>query len=251
MAKKIYNEVFDFLNINDDLIKKDVINVLESRKGPTVSSNWLTENILIGKMPKNCNEVIKIINSGVTMFVSLREHEEEYQKCIHNVNEKYKESVLFFRFDIPDFGTRDTDSIKALIDSIINYINIKKEKVMIHCLGGHGRTGTVSVPLIAILLFFINITNKNNKNFLNRDDKKTFNEWNILIDNIAQLLFIQAQSYVMISLRKDRLSNSIKKKEIKKVRVPETHAQDIIAISVIKKYIINYLENGEIYNALK
>jgi hypothetical protein len=88
------------------------------------------------------------------------------------------------------------------------------------------------------------------KNFLNRDDKKTFNEWNNIIDSIAESLFIQAQSYVMISLRKNRGSNSIKKRDIKAVRVPETHAQDIISISVIKKYIINYLENGEIYDAL-
>jgi hypothetical protein len=47
----------------------------------------------------------------------------------------------------------------------------------------------------------------------------------------------------MISLRKDRISNNLKKKDIKAVRVPETHAQDIIVLSIIKKYIINYLDN--------
>jgi hypothetical protein len=250
MAKKIYNEVFDFLKINDDLIKKNIISVLESKKGPTITSNWLTDNILIGRMPENCKELTKIIDSGVTMFISLREYEEEYQKCIFSVNKKYKDKITFFRFDIPDFGTRDTDSIKALIDSIINYAIIKKGKVMIHCLGGHGRTGTIAVPVIAILLFFKNITNKNNKNFLDINNKKTFSEWNKKINDIAELLFIKAQSYVMISLRKDRLSDSIKKKDIKAVRVPETHAQDIIVISVIKKYILNYLESGLMYDEI-
>ena len=248
--KKVYNEVFDFLKISDDNFKKEIINTLQSKKGPTISSNWLSDNILIGRMPKDCKEVTKIINSGVNMFISLREYEEEYQKCIYELNKKYKDSIIFFRFDIPDFGTRDTDSIKALIDSIINYVNIKKGKVMIHCLGGHGRTGTIVVPLIAILLFFKNIINIDNKNFLNRSDRKTFNEWNQIIEKIAESLFIKAQSYVMISLRKDRGSNSEKKRDIKAVRVPETHAQDIIAISVIKKYIINYLEDGVIYDGI-
>ena len=239
--KKIYNEVFEFLQINDESIKRDVIRTLQSKKGPTQSSNWLTDNILIGRIPKNCKEVIKIINSGVTMFISLREYEEEYKKCIYNVNEKLKESVVFFRFDIPDFGVRDTNSLKALIDSIINYVQVKKEKVMIHCLGGHGRTGTVVVPLIAILLFLsVNKT-------INKNSKKTYNEWNSDINKIANLLFIKAQSYVMISLRKDRGSNSKKKILIKEVRVPETHAQDTIAISVIKQYILNYLEHGELF----
>jgi len=243
MIKKIYNEVFDFLNIKDDKIKLNVISNLKSKKGPTQTSNWLTDNILIGKMPKNCKEVIKIINNDVTMFISLREYEEEYQKCIYDVNKKYQESVIFFRFDIPDFGTRDSDSIKALIDSIINYVDIKKNKVMIHCLGGHGRTGTVVVPLIAVLIFLEDIKNKNSTNFLNKYEKKSYDEWNNEIDKITELLFIKAQSYVMISLRKDRISNNLKKKDIKAVRVPETHAQDIIVLSIIKKYIINYLDN--------
>jgi len=233
MSKKIHDEIFDFLNITDIKNEKKIISKLQSKKGPTKTSNWLTDNILIGRMPENCKELTKIIDSGITMFISLREYKEEYQKCITEVNKKYKNSIIFFRFDIPDFGTRDSDSIKALIDSIINYITIDKKKVMIHCLGGHGRTGTIAVPLIAILLFYENVLNKNNK--------KTFNEWNNTIQEYAELLFLQAQAYVMISLRSDRGSNSRMKKDIKSLRVPETHAQDVIVIEVIKKYIIDHL----------
>jgi len=233
MSKKIHDEIFDFLNITDIKNEKKIISKLQSKKGPTKTSNWLTDNILIGRMPENCKELTKIIDSGITMFISLREYKEEYQKCITEVNKKYKNSIIFFRFDIPDFGTRDSDSIKALIDSIINYITIDKKKVMIHCLGGHGRTGTIAVPLIAILLFYENVLNKNNK--------KTFNEWNNTIQEYAELLFLRAQAYVMISLRSDRSSNSRMKKDIKSLRVPETHAQDVIVIEVIKKYIIDHL----------
>jgi len=233
MSKKIHDEIFDFLNIKDIKNEKKIISKLQSKKGPTKTSNWLTDNILIGRMPENCKELTKIIDSGITMFISLREYKEEYQKCITEVNKKYKNSIIFFRFDIPDFGTRDSDSIKALIDSIINYITIDKKKVMIHCLGGHGRTGTIAVPLIAILLFYENVLNKNNK--------KTFNEWNNTIQEYAELLFLRAQAYVMISLRSDRSSNSRMKKDIKSLRVPETHAQDVIVIEVIKKYIIDHL----------
>jgi len=115
MSKK-YEEIFNYLNITDKKIIKEVINSLEIKKGPTIGSNWITDKILIGKLPKTCEDVEKIIEAGVTLFISLREFEEEYPKCIKKIKEGYNKKGIFFRFDIPNYSIRNVDSIKSLID---------------------------------------------------------------------------------------------------------------------------------------
>jgi protein tyrosine phosphatase len=154
------DEIFESLKIENDDIKKYVIKSLKSKKGPTDSSNWLTNNILIGRKPDNCNEIEKIIKSGVSMFLSLREYDEDYIKCIEKLDSKYKKKEIFSRFNIPDFGTRDASLVKSLVDNIINYVNINNKKIMIHCLGGHGRTGMIVTPLISVLIYLKDIKNK-------------------------------------------------------------------------------------------
>ena len=249
------NEIFESLDIKSNNIKKNIINSLESKKGPTNTSNWLTDKILIGRMPNDCIELKKIVKSGVTIFLSLREYEEAYPLCIDEFNDKdskkYKKKEIFTRFNIPDFGTRDASLVKSLVDNIINYVNINNKKIMIHCLGGHGRTGMIVTPLIAVLFFLKEIENKKSKNYIDRDQKS---EWMVLenkIDRVIENLFVKAQAYIMISLRLHRKSNRSELKTIKQIRVPETHAQDEIVKEVIKIYINNYLKTGKLYYGLE
>lgn len=245
------NEIFNSLEIKNNKTKKNIVKSLKCKEGPTESSNWLTENILIGRMPNNCDEVEKIIKSGVTMFLSLREYEEDYPKCVNSINKKYKEKEIFTRFNIPDFGTRDADLVKSLIDNIINYVNINNKKIMIHCLGGHGRTGMIATPLIAVLLFLEDIKDKKSKNYLDRDQKNKWTNLDDKINKITENLFVKAEAYIMISLRLYRKTNSLNLKTVKQIRVPETHAQDEIVKEVIKIYINNYLKYGELYYGLE
>ena len=107
---------------------------------------------------------------------------------------------------------------------------------MIHCLGGHGRTGTVVCPLIAILIFFKDIIKNVNKN-----EKLIWKEWDEKINNIALELFIRAQAYIMLSLRCHRETNKADLKTMKEIKIPETHAQDNVALDIIKLYIKDYL----------
>ena len=250
--KKVSNEIFSFLNINDTTIQNEILDRFDSKKGPTDSSNWLTKHVLIGMMPKTCEEVEKIMKSKITLFVSLREYEENYPKCIEMIDKKYKKKEIFYRFNIPDFSTREPDSIKALIDNVINYININKGFAMIHCLGGHGRTGTVVTPLIAMLIFGKNIMDVKSNDYINLRELKTWPEWENKIHTVAKNLFIKAQAYVMLSLRAHRKTNGENlKKNVMKIKIPETHAQDDVAISIIKLYIKDYLSNGSLYYGLQ
>lgn len=241
------DEIFDFLEIKDEDFKKSILKLFKSKYGPTDSSNWLTKYILIGRQPNNCEEVKKIIDSNITIFLSLREYEEDYIKCIKSVSKNYKK-YMFTRFNIPDFGTRDADLIKSLIDNIINYIKINKKKIMIHCLGGHGRTGMIIVPLIVVLLFIKEIKNNKSINYINIDETSKWTSFDDKINNVVENLFKKAQAYIMISLRLHRKTNSSNLKTIKQIKIPETHAQDNIAKEVIKIYINNYLRTGDLYN---
>jgi len=245
------DEIFESLKIENDDIKKYVIKSLKSKKGPTDSSNWLTNNILIGRKPDNCNEIEKIIKSGVSMFLSLREYDEDYLKCIEKLGDKYKKKEIFSRFNIPDFGTRDASLVKSLVDNIINYVNINNKKIMIHCLGGHGRTGMIVTPLIAVLFYLKDIKNKKSKIYLDRSEKSNWISLEDKINDIVEDLFKKAQAYIMISLRLYRKTNSADLKTVKQITVPETHAQDEIVKEVIKLYIDNYLKTGHLYYGLE
>lgn len=241
------DEIFDFLEIRDENFKESILKDFKSNYGPTDSSNWLTKYILIGRQPNNCEEIKKIIDSDITIFLSLREYEEEYVKCIKLIKKNYKKCI-FTRFNIPDFGTRDADLIKSLIDNIINYIKINKKKIMIHCLGGHGRTGMIIVPLIAVFLFIKEIKNKKSINYIDINEVNKWISFDDKINNVAENLFKKAQAYIMISLRMHRKTNSSNLKTMKQIKIPETHAQDNIAKEVIKIYINNYLRTGKLYD---
>jgi len=231
-----YNEEDSFL---DEIKKQCKIN---SSAGPTIYSNWaLNNNLLMGAIPKDCNDLQTIIDNGINLFISLREDDEIYQNCKNTNNDN---KPIFWRFRIPDFNTRDVEDVKTLVDNIINYMENNKGKIMVHCLGGHGRTGTIICCVIAVFLLNNNLLT-NNKNSIETKLKnlKNSKELEKEILELAEEIFKYAQFYVMLSLSTYRKTDSLLKKTPQNIKVPEISSQDLLVINVIKLYIENYLRN--------
>jgi len=214
--------------------------------GPTNYSNWvIKDRILMGAIPKSCDDLNIFKKNGITLFVSLREEDEIYQTCDHYDN------IIFWRFRIPDLSTREPEDLKALIDNLINYlINDKNRKIMIHCLGGHGRTGTVICCLLAVIIFLnknedqkdivkkiqneIENLRKENNNYKNIEEK---------IIEISEKIFKYVKFYTMLSLSSHRQTDSLDNRTVKEISIPETSAQELLICQVIQLYIKLYLKN--------
>lgn len=116
-------------------------------RGPYRSSNWvIPQKLLSGAYPRK-SEWKSIADSGITVIYNLME-EHEYSKFggIDRYNE-YLKDLSIINLPIPDRKiVRDFEILKAAL--VIKRLLELGEKVMIHCLGGKGRTGT----LVAIVL---------------------------------------------------------------------------------------------------
>jgi hypothetical protein len=227
-------------------------------------SHWVYNNqLLMSALPPTCEDLKSIIETNkISMIISLRENDELYQRC-SNLTIK----PIFWRFRIPDFGYQGAEDFKALIDNIINYIKSdNNHRVMVHCLGGHGRTGSVICSVIAILVILQSyklqpilkdlksrykfIYNSNNlidvriiDNMMKMYD---INSIDHLIHKITENIFILSQIYVMLSLRMYRITdNKNYRPDIKQILVPETHAQNEMVIEVIKLFLQEYLINDK------
>jgi protein-tyrosine phosphatase len=199
--------------------------------GPTIRSAWLTNKILISTIPYNCKDVTQIINSGVNLFMSLRENDELYKFCT-NVD-----SVIFIRFVIPDALLQSIENIKTQIDNLINFLTKSNNKIVIHCQDGHGPTGIFACILIAYYFFLPEVKNiLNNLKLEKNIDKK--------INHIARDIFKKSQAYVMLITRLFKITDSIKYRNINEIIMPETDAEKLLVIEVIKSYINNYIRNG-------
>ena len=119
-------------------------------KSPTRGSNWiLPGHLIIGSHP-NDDDARAIIGAGVTTFVSLiGEYSTE-----HYHSRKYpgasSKPTTFIHFPIQDFHVPAPAALEALVLDLKRRL-VEREVVYVHCRGGHGRTGTVVIPLVAAL----------------------------------------------------------------------------------------------------
>jgi hypothetical protein len=227
-------------------------------------SHWVYNNqLLMSALPPNCTDLKSIIDiNKISMIISLRENDELYQRC-----QELTTKPIFWRFRIPDFGYQGAEDLKALIDNIINYIKSdNNHKVMVHCLGGHGRTGSVICSVIAVLVILqskelqLILKDLQSRYKFTYDSKESINVTIIdniikthkindidhLIHEITEKVFILSQIYVMLSLRMYRITdNKNYRPDIKQVLVPEIHAQNEMVIEVIKLFLQEYLINGK------
>jgi N-glycosidase YbiA len=126
---------------------------------PHSKSNWVIPNILLASAHPREEEFDNIMQNGIDTFISLQEKNEDgsfYVNLGVKLNDferkfkyfdKYARNVMFTRVPIPDRRVIDDDTTKELVNGLI-YLIGKKRKILIHCLGGKGRTGVI----VALLL---------------------------------------------------------------------------------------------------
>jgi predicted protein tyrosine phosphatase len=147
---------FSKKDLNDDFIA--------IHKGPTDTSNWLVPGrILMSAYPSDlqeANALLKarqLLSGGIRTFVCLQEKSElrrfkNYQVDIENEFKKMvlQEDLNFLHFEIPDNYYADDTDVDNFTDELVKRFH-RGENMLIHCWGGHGRTGTISAILLCKL----------------------------------------------------------------------------------------------------
>lgn len=117
---------------------------------PHSRCNYITDDklILVGASPMK-STIGDILRSGVTCFVDLREQPNQGYDYFTDVLINYTATTLqYIQFPIkPGRAPAKGSKFDTLIASILEcYTN--REKIYVHCSGGHGRAGLVSAILI-------------------------------------------------------------------------------------------------------
>ena len=128
---------------------------------PTDESNWLLPgHLIIGAQPSTADAQM-LMRSGVTTFCCLigewtreRYREREYPAKLAAAHAAKGDGgaleAAFLHLRIRDFDVPDLPELEALVLELRRRL-MSGEVIYIHCRGGHGRTGTVAVPLVASL----------------------------------------------------------------------------------------------------
>ncbi|KAG2374298.1 hypothetical protein C9374_010868 [Naegleria lovaniensis] len=142
-------------------------------RGPTDESNWLIpQRVLMSAYPGDLKQELaqqkieKLIQSGINCFVCLQTEEElkrfqPYRPMIEkHVNENCNisssddaQSIEFLQFPIQDTLIASDSAVTKFIqqDLIPRIVSNHNCKILIHCWGGHGRTGTIAAILLSHL----------------------------------------------------------------------------------------------------
>jgi atypical dual specificity phosphatase len=101
---------------------------------------WIEEPILLGSSNPTNRELEDLYQEGFRTIISLLDENE--QTPYYEILEI--EAKGFERYSIPlqDFTAPGLDDIQKFMDIVID--SLKKGKVLVHCQGGIGRTGTMA-----------------------------------------------------------------------------------------------------------
>jgi len=96
--------------------------------------SWLIENKLAGSaIPTSRDEIKWLQEQGVKSIVTIREEP---------LDENWVEKMKYLHINSNDMGVPEFDDLIKSVD-FINQRITNNESVMVHCLAGLGRTGTV------------------------------------------------------------------------------------------------------------
>lgn len=129
-------------------------------QGPIPGSNWIIPNrILMSQYPGDIKDDVaeekakSFIDSKLKVFINLQQKEELKRfKPYETLLKKMDNNIEFISFEIPDMGIREDKDVDQFTDELILKF-LKNENILIHCWGGHGRTGTISAILLGKIFF--------------------------------------------------------------------------------------------------
>ena len=122
-------------------------------KGPTYTSNWVTDNLYMGGYPKNKSDIDKLIGVGINTFVCLNGSDKVH---FYKYEDELSKNITYIHEPIEDMNVTTDKKIISLCRNIVRRIKTKGEKIFVHCAGGHGRTGTV-VGCVLYLLYKLSL----------------------------------------------------------------------------------------------
>lgn len=124
-------------------------------KGPIDTSNWLIKDrLLMSALPSDQKKdeipgiIKKITNAGINVIVNLME-DQEFDTKRHYITYIPK-GIEYISFPIKDNGINDDTLVLDFVSKLVTRFFYSKN-IMIHCWGGHGRTGTIAAILYGII----------------------------------------------------------------------------------------------------
>ena len=128
--------------------------------GPVPHTHYVRNNLICGKSAGDMStaRLRDLVAAGVDTFVCLQTSYTEYG-CSDYPRQLRElggagatREIRFLHCPVPDFGVLSTESLHALVVELQRELASPEGHVLyVHCMGGHGRTGTVVVNLIMAL----------------------------------------------------------------------------------------------------
>jgi len=150
-----------------ELVPLDHASFKELHQGPTSESNWIIPGrVMMSSYPndlvpqKGKEKIEKLMKAGINCFVCLQTQDElsrfaPYKPHVESYleeNNMDRSSVEFLNLEIPDTYVTSDEALMTFINKeLIPRVTNDSCKMLIHCWGGHGRTGTVTACLISHL----------------------------------------------------------------------------------------------------